>query len=233
MRIRALSMSLLVFLLSSYKLTDDAFTLLQNTLDKYLNTTEYSFNYQMNWYCEGKKGNGSVNGTYVKKGKNFMLHQGDGRTVQSDGYLLNINDRDKIIIIQRMQEETSSSDLFDMLKIEQEFVLGTVTQKEEGNNIKFTAKENTPLSYVSSSEIQLNASGWIKYSIFNYDPKAQTDFDQKCTSMRLDYVAYKFENVDAGSLRLSKYVIIDGNEVKAAAAYKSYEVISSLKIETE
>ncbi len=228
----ALIACLIVF--SAFQSQPDPFEKLREAMEKYVHTQRFSFNYRMEWDCDKREGDRShMNGTFVRDGNSFALIQGSNRTVHTGGYLLNINERDKVIIVQRASGEVIFDELFKVLNMDRAHVEGEYRSDSQGDVLVFKSLPNTPLSYVSSSRIRLNEKGWITAITTDYNPDYQDPSNERCRSLSIRYAAYQFENLDTRALALSTYVKISGKEVSASPAYTNYEIVSSLNYETE
>lgn len=221
------------FIFSSFQGEQEAFLLLENTLKKYVETDNFSFNYKVSWECDGDGGKESLNGSFMKKGNAFMQQQGKDRTVLTSGYLLNINDRDKIIIIGYSDSMPNFMEMYNLFKNDRDFVTASILKSEKGNVLKFSGKKDSPLAYVLASQVSLRADGWIASTQINYDKALQEGFGQKCSWIKVDYAAYQIGIPDDKPLKLNTYVSIKDKKVTASPAYRSYQIVSSLNYETE
>ncbi len=229
-----LKVILLILICSAFHSQEmDAFELLEKSVDKYANTSEYSFNYQMSWNCEGQGNSGVVNGSFLKKGKDFILKKGDGITLKSGEYLININQNDKIIIIQWADEGVNFNEALNVLNEEKEFLTGSTDYGEGFVKLIFVPKPDSHLGYLESAQLEVDNSGWIKSSSYTFSQSAQVGEKNKCKKMAINYAAYKIGNINPNELSASQFVRINGTEVTAAPKYKNYEVISSLNFEQE
>lgn len=222
-----------VFILSSFQGSEEAFVLLEKTMKKYVETDNFSFNYKMSWECDGDGGKESLQGSFMKKGDAFLLQQGKDKTILTDGYMLNINDRDKIILIGYGDSIPNFMGMYQVFQNDKGFVDGNLAVSGKSRVLKFWGKKDSPLAYVLSSEVTLREDGWISSTKINYDKNLQQDFGQKCGWIKVDYAAYQFGIPDDRPLKLSTYVTVKDKEVTASPAYKNYQVVSSLKYVTE
>lgn len=222
----------LILITSAFQLKEDGpFELLERSVEKYANTWEYSFNYQMSWDCKGEGNSGVVNGAYHRKGNDFMLRQGDGVTLQNGDYLINVNHLDKMIVVQWADKDINLNEALAVLKTEKEFLTGSVEKAGGVTKLTFIPKEDSHLGYIESAQIELDSSGWITASSYTFNKSVQNNAGNTCNKMVLKYTGYKTGSLSVGDLKVSQFVIIDGDKVSAAPKYKTYEVVSSLNFE--
>src|SRR5690606_30286657 len=91
-------------LIASQTVSDDAFTLMEKAVNQFVQTEELAFNFEIRSNCDATAGQSptqKMRGSFRRKGKDFAFRQGTTLLVDAEGIRIHINDRDKVMIVQK------------------------------------------------------------------------------------------------------------------------------------
>lgn len=201
---------------------------------KLFKSEKIGFTYTIVTNCQNESGNlekNQVTGKYVKKGKDFFISNGAIKTIARDGYLININTEAKFISV---QYNTQTSDLTGLLNFLNQDTAHFQAEFIKNGGVRLTpkGKGEKKYFYMNYSDFSFTPAGFLKTIYLSFNKESVKELGQPCSWMQVKYTGISTTEVQTSLIDYSKYIQIKGKQVKLQPAYRSYQLNSSLNIES-
>jgi len=180
------------------------------------------------------------NSTYYFKGKNFYYRASTTEVLKNETYLISVDHFKKAIIIYKSSEY--KDDFLPVNMVDSFLIKNTVQIKyaekqngKTGSYVMNILKSNTAFSKM---ELEFDKTTYLVNKMSLYIPAgklADSEGAPTADGSRVDYIFsnYKSGNIDDRIFATSRFINIDGEKFKAAAAYRDFKVIPLIPVQQQ